>query len=163
MVNQRNKGARGERDCAKAWAAIGMNARRGQQFSGAEGKDVIGPKGIHIECKWVERFGGRELRLAIEQSLRDSFTDETAVVCHKISREPWLLTLRLEDVPAFAEAIVAAMNKDKEQVERYYVRRPHSGSNAVYWAIVDGRNQEIVATVSKRDAQRVCDQMNKGE
>lgn len=49
MKNSRNKGARYERELARAFRAEGYEqARRGQQYSGANGDaDVVGLPGIH--------------------------------------------------------------------------------------------------------------------
>ncbi len=55
-MNSREKGARGERELAAYLREYGYEARRGQQFSGANGDaDVEGLPGIHIECKRVEK------------------------------------------------------------------------------------------------------------
>jgi hypothetical protein len=55
---------------------------------------VIGIPGVHIECKRVERL---DLTAAYEQSYRDSAPGEIATVIHKKNREPWMVTLTLED------------------------------------------------------------------
>ena len=94
-MNSRNKGASGERELSKVLREYGFNARRGQQFSGANGDpDVVGINGIHIECKRVERLNIYD---AIEQSCRDAKEGETPVVMHRKNRKPWLVTMRLED------------------------------------------------------------------
>ena len=94
-VNSRSKGARGERELANILKAHGYEARRGQQFSGANGDaDVVGLPGYHIECKRTERLN---LSAAMAQSVRDARDGETPVVVHKKNREEWLITMRLED------------------------------------------------------------------
>ncbi|KAK9680679.1 hypothetical protein QE152_g38968 [Popillia japonica] len=56
-INSRAKGAKGERELSSKLRDYGYEARRGQQFSGANGDaDVVGLPGIHIECKRVERL-----------------------------------------------------------------------------------------------------------
>lgn len=56
-MNSRNKGAAGERELAGKLRDYGYDARRGQQYSGANGDaDVVGLPGIHIEVKRVERL-----------------------------------------------------------------------------------------------------------
>ena len=52
----REKGKRGEREFASLCREYGYAARRGQQYCGVEGDDVIGLPGIHAEVKRVERL-----------------------------------------------------------------------------------------------------------
>lgn len=95
MVNSRRKGKEGELALAKILRERGYDARRGQQFKGgADSPDVIGLPGIHIECKRVERL---DLAAAYEQSFRDAADGEIAAVFHKKNREPWMVTVSLED------------------------------------------------------------------
>ena len=94
MTNSRAKGARAERELAHRLSEFGFQCRRGQQFSGIEGEDVVGLPMVHIECKSVERLN---LRDAMAQSERDAKEDQIPVVMHKKNRKPWLVTLNLED------------------------------------------------------------------
>ena len=95
MVNSRAKGAEGERELAKILRERGYEARRGQQFCGANGDaDVVGLPGYHIECKRVEKLN---LEAAMEQSKRDARQGEIPIVVHRKNRHEWLATLRLED------------------------------------------------------------------
>ena len=97
-MNSREKGKRGELELAHYLRDHGFEgARRGQQYSGANGDaDIIGAlPGIHIECKRVER-------LNLEEAFRQSKADaerrnETPVVIHRKSRQQWMITLRLAD------------------------------------------------------------------
>lgn len=95
MVNSREKGKRAERAFAKLCREHGYEARRGQQYCGANGDaDVVGLNGIHVECKHVEHlniFG------AMSQSKRDAQEGETPIVAHKKNRTEWLITMRAED------------------------------------------------------------------
>lgn len=95
-MNSRNKGAEGERALAAELRRHGFeDARRGCQYKGgADSPDVIGIPGIHIECKRVERLNLTE---AYAQSYRDSAPGEIATVMHKKNREPWMVTLTLDD------------------------------------------------------------------
>lgn len=94
-INSREKGKRGEEELANYLKGKGFNARRGQQFSAANGDpDVIGLPGIHIECKRVEKLN---LDAALEQSVRDARADEVPVVIHRKNRQQWRITLRLCD------------------------------------------------------------------
>lgn len=94
-MNSRDKGARGERELAKRLREYGYEARRGQQFSGANGDpDVLGLPKIHIECKRVERLN---LYDAISQSQRDALHGEIPVVMHRKNNCDWLVTMSLDD------------------------------------------------------------------
>ena len=95
MTNSRAKGAAGERELAKILKEHGYNTRRGQQYSGANGDaDVVGLPGIHIECKRVQALN---LTKAMEQAERDALDGEAPAVFHRKNREPWRVTMNLED------------------------------------------------------------------
>lgn len=104
MTNGRAKGARGEREAAKAWAeCVGGTARRGQQFSGGtESPDVVTSfQRIHLEVKRVERgnpYGW------MAQAVRDA-GPKCPVVLHRRNGEDWLAIVRLADVPRLAREI----------------------------------------------------------
>ena len=94
-MNSRNKGAAGERELAKALREYGYEARRGQQYSGANGDaDVIGLPGVHIECKRVEKLNVDD---ALFQSIHDAKENELPVVMHRKNHTEWKVTMRLED------------------------------------------------------------------
>lgn len=94
-MNSREKGKRGERNLASTLRGYGYDAKRGQQYNGADGSaDVIGLKGIHIECKWVEHLNVLD---AMAQSKRDSRDGEIPVVMHKKNNTEWFVTMTLED------------------------------------------------------------------
>lgn len=97
MTNSRAKGARGERELAKELGRIlgTDDIRRGQQFSGVEGKDVLGVPDLHIECKRVQKLN---LLRAMEQAIGDAAEDECPIVCHRVDRGEWMLTVRLNDL-----------------------------------------------------------------
>lgn len=102
MVNSRAKGAKGELELAKILREHGYEARRGQQFCGANGDaDVVGLPGYHIECKRVEKLN---LEAAIEQSKRDARQGEIPIVVHRKNRQEWQVTISLE---AFLKIIQA--------------------------------------------------------
>ena len=90
-MNSRNKGKRGELEAAHLLREYGYGARRGQQFSGANGDaDVVGLPGIHIEVKRVEKLNISE---AMAQSMRDAKTGELPIVLHRKNRQEWLVTM----------------------------------------------------------------------
>ena len=95
MTNSREKGARGERELAGLFRDYGYEARRGQQYSGANGDaDVIGLPGIHVECKRVERLN---LYDAIAQAKSDAREGEVPCVFHRRDNCKWLVTMELDD------------------------------------------------------------------
>lgn len=94
-MNSREKGCKGERELTKILRDYGYTARRGQQYSGANGDaDVVGIPGVHIECKRVERLNIHD---AMNQAVRDAREGEIPVVMHRKNRTEWLVTMRLED------------------------------------------------------------------
>lgn len=96
MTNSRAKGAAGERELANRLKELGLTARRGQQFSGANGDaDVVCQElsDYHIECKRVQALNIHD---AISQAVRDG-KDKTPVVIHRKNSKPWLATIFLED------------------------------------------------------------------
>jgi hypothetical protein len=85
-----------------------LNAAGGQQYCGANGDaDVVGIPGVHIECKRVERLNITE---AMQQAQRDARTGEIAAVFHRRNRQPWLVTVQLDDWLNMFEAY----NKEKK-------------------------------------------------
>lgn len=94
-MNSKRKGASGERELARKLKEYGYDARRGQQYSGANGDaDVVGLKNIHIECKRVERLN---LYDAMAQSRNDAKIGEIPTIFHRKNNCEWLVTMRLED------------------------------------------------------------------
>ena len=94
-MNSRQKGKRGELEAARLLREYGFEARRGQQFSGANGDpDVVGLPGIHLEVKRVEKLN---LEAAMQQSIRDARENEIPIVMHRKNRGQWLVTMTFED------------------------------------------------------------------
>ncbi len=94
-MNSRNKGARFERELAKALKGYGYDCRRGQQYCGANGDaDVVGLPGIHIEAKHVERLNIYD---AMAQAVRDCRESELPAVFHRKNYCETLVTMRLDD------------------------------------------------------------------
>jgi Holliday junction resolvase len=107
-INSRAKGARFEREIANILKNMGIKARRGQQFSGLEGEDVVTNLSWHVECKAVQNLN---VQNAYEQSLRDSKEGTTPVVIHKKNRKPIMITMRLEDFPEAIKQWQEAINE----------------------------------------------------
>ena len=91
-INSRAKGAKGERELAKILKEYGYNCRRGQQYSGLEGEDVVGLDYIHCEVKRVEKLN---LYDAMEQSKRDRKQGQFPVVFHRKNNKKWLVSMEL--------------------------------------------------------------------
>lgn len=93
-MNSKCKGKRGELELAKKLKECGFSARRGQQYSGIGGDDVVGLDGIHIECKRSERLN---VYKAIEQAIKDASADELPAVFWRKNKKEWLVTMTLSD------------------------------------------------------------------
>lgn len=94
-LNSKQKGARFERLLASKLREHGYEARRGQQYCGANGDaDVIGLPYIHIEAKHQERMS---LYDWMAQAKRDSSAGELPAVFHKKNNAEILVTMELND------------------------------------------------------------------
>jgi len=94
--SSQRKGAEGERELATILRGYGYDIERGGSLSFGEVPDLVGVPGLHIECKRVERLN---VPAAMQQAIRDSerFQDGLPALFHRRNRQPWLVTLRLED------------------------------------------------------------------
>lgn len=92
-MKQKDKGKRGEREFAEVCRNHGFEVRRGQQYSGIEGKDVVGLDGFHVEVKRQERV---RIYDWMKQAIEDA-DQEVPVVAMKCNRKPWLMVIRVED------------------------------------------------------------------
>lgn len=94
-LDSRQKGARYERELARKFRAEGYDARRGQQYCGANGDaDVVGLPGIHVEAKRVERL---QLQNAMDQAVRDARPGELPAVFHRKNNCKTMVTMRIDD------------------------------------------------------------------
>lgn len=93
-MNSRNKGKIGEREAAAVLRAYGYDTRRGQQYNGIGGADVVGLPGIHLEIKRVEKLN---IDNAMAQSIHDASYGEKPVVMHRKNRQEWLVTMQLSE------------------------------------------------------------------
>lgn len=104
MTNSREKGARYEREIAERLRIHGLNARRGQQYSGANGDPDIVCEDLerfHLECKRRAKYiAAADLYEFMEQAERDSqpgAEPKIPAVIHRINGEPSLVTMYLDD------------------------------------------------------------------
>ena len=73
MINSKNKGKRGEREFVQFCKKHGFTeARRGQQYSGVEGEDIVGLPFIHIEVKFYGEKKDLNIQKALEQATKDA-------------------------------------------------------------------------------------------
>lgn len=93
-INSKAKGAKGERELAGKLKEHGYNCRRGQQYNGLEGEDVVGLKYIHIEVKRVQALNLDE---AMAQAKRDSIGEQLPAVFHRKNNKKWKVTMELDD------------------------------------------------------------------
>lgn len=95
LTNSRQKGARGEREFAKFLRERGVQARRGQQFSGSpDSPDVITDlEDYHFEVKRVESF---RLYVALDQAKNDA-GDKVPIVAHRKNNREWVVIMDAKD------------------------------------------------------------------
>jgi len=101
---QRDKGKRGELELAKEVSRLfNCEARRGRQFKGTPDSPDIETsiEGVQWECKRTEALS---LYPVIEKAILDS-GDDVPVVAHRRSNKPWLVVVRLNDLPCLVKAL----------------------------------------------------------
>jgi len=111
---QRDKGARGEREAAKELSRLfGREAHRGRQYQGGDDSpDVkVDIPGIHWEVKRIERLN---LKAAMDQAIIDARIDDAPippvpVVLSRANDNPWILSVRLNDMPRLATILYLQM------------------------------------------------------
>lgn len=94
--SSQRKGRDGERELRDVLQDYGYQVECGDPVSFGTVPDLVGLPGIHIECKRVEKLNVPE---AMRQAVRDSerFRDGMPVLFHRRNRQPWLVTMRLDD------------------------------------------------------------------
>lgn len=97
MTNGKQKGKRYELRVAHLFRDEGFDARRSQQYAGMHGDaDVVGPPGIHIECKHQERGHGLMYDW-MDQAKRDAKEVEIPIVVHKKNHCNDLVTMEFSE------------------------------------------------------------------
>jgi hypothetical protein len=100
-AKSRRKGVRGELEAAAELRRLfRVEARRGRQYHGGdEAPDVTAAVDrVHFEVKRVEAL---RLYPALDQAVADAGTN-IPVVLHRASQRPWVVILRLDDLPQLA-------------------------------------------------------------
>ena len=100
----RQKGKRGELECAELLRAHGFQAQRGQQHSGSpDSPDVKHDiPGLFIEVKRTERFN---LYAALEQAKGDRRAGDIPCVLHRMNGREWVAVLPAEDLLTILRAL----------------------------------------------------------
>lgn len=94
-INSNQKGKVGEREFANLCKKKGFEkVRRGQQYSGVEGKDIVGLDKIHVEVKRVEKLN---IYKAMGQAVKDNKDKDIPIVAHRKNHEDWLITMKAEE------------------------------------------------------------------
>ena len=116
MTNSRAKGKNGELELCKVLREHGIQARRGQQFSGSpDSPDIVHDiPGIHIECKRVQKLN---IDKAMEQAEADC-GDDIPCVMHRKNHKPWLVTMKLEDWLKHQSALAAGEDAGRRSQKR---------------------------------------------
>jgi hypothetical protein len=119
----RQKGKRGERECAAEMAAVfaltyGVDARRGVQHQGGPDSPDVVLDGIdvHVEAKRVEALN---VYKALEQAKTDAGQGKVPIVWHRRNGKGSVVIVDVVDLVALANAIVDARRKalDAEIIE----------------------------------------------
>lgn len=122
MTNSRQKGKRGELEAAAKLRELGFTgARRGQQFKGGQDSPDIADAipGVHIEVKRVEALN---IHAAMMQSIGAAggvypISGKVPIVMHRRNHGCWMLTMHLDDLPAFVEAVGKEWIRCEQQEE----------------------------------------------
>lgn len=107
-MNSKRKGNQAERELLHLLEVYGVEAHRNDQryTGGLDNPDIsarIGPVGVHVEVKRQERLA---LPAALRQAKRDANGHALPVVVHRSNRQPWLVTVELEQ-------LLTALGKEK--------------------------------------------------
>lgn len=94
--SSQRKGAEGEQELVRILRRAGYPVERGGSQTYGTVPDIVGLPGVHIEVKRVERLNVSE---AMGQAIRDAqrFRDGAPAVFHRRNREPWQVTMLLND------------------------------------------------------------------
>ena len=97
-INSKKKGKTGELEVANILKnEYGLNARRGQQFSGSpDSPDVICEEMSDINIE-VKRSQTLNIEKAMQQSTEDAGNNKTPIVVHRKNNEKWKVTMWLND------------------------------------------------------------------
>jgi len=116
-INSKEKGARFERELARAFRAQGYaDSRRTAQYCGNTGdaSDVLGLPGIHIEAKHQEQMRLYEWMSQAKRDAEAGGENRLPAVFHKKNYAKILVTMELEDWMHLYREWEAGMRCDDE-------------------------------------------------
>jgi Holliday junction resolvase len=105
-MNSKRKGKCGELEACKALRdVLGIDAKRGQQYSGSpESPDIVTDlDGIHFEVKRVERLN---ISQALQQACDDAGEGAAPVVLWRKNHGQWVFIAYLDDMPHIARSVM---------------------------------------------------------
>ena len=116
--SSQRKGRAGERELRDKLRQYGYQVNCGDPLSFGDVPDLVGLPGVHVEVKRVERLNVPE---AMHQAVRDSerFHDGIPALFHRRNREPWLVTMRLEDFMQMYQASAGAGPASHSTAQEY--------------------------------------------
>lgn len=119
----RDKGKRGERECAAEMAAIlgltyGVDARRGvQHHGGPDSPDVLlDGVPIHVEAKRTERLA---LWAAIEQAKADAPAGSVPIVWHRCNRRESVVIVETSRLYELAHTVVMSKRWNESEAAKF--------------------------------------------
>ncbi len=119
--NSRRKGKNGELEAAKILNDLlpHAEARRSQQFKGDKTAADLTCPGLPNMQFEIKRRQSMNLHTVMKKSLEDCGDGDVPVILHRKDNEEWLMTIRLEDLPAamfnlLREGSPKGANKDVE-------------------------------------------------
>lgn len=94
--SQQRKGRTAEKEFSELLNSYGFHTQPGQPLSFGACADITGLPGIHLEIKRHESTNLTSwLRQA--QADADKFHDGIPVVCHRRSRQPWIVSMTVDN------------------------------------------------------------------
>ena len=123
-ASSKTKGRRAELELAEKLNGMGYDTvRAGACSSYGQEPDISGLRGVHIECKRVEKLN---ISKAMQQSINDAekFHDGRPAVFHRRNREPWLVTMRLSDWARMYGAAIGKPPKDPASIPQEAAGEP---------------------------------------
>ena len=91
-INSRSKGKRGELEWAQTLKSYGIQARRGQQFSGSPDSPDVVTELDHLLYWEVKRAKALKLSKWLEQAQSETPEGAYAILAHRRDREPWKIS-----------------------------------------------------------------------
>lgn len=93
---EQRKGRNAEREFSELLNSYGFHTQPGQPLNFGEMPDVVGLPNVHFEIKRHEATHLTEW-LRQSQTDADKFHDGIAVVAHRRSRQPWIISMTVEN------------------------------------------------------------------